>query len=75
MSNHELHYCPSCQNSFECRVGNIAQCQCFGIELTELQKEWIQNQFDDCLCAACLLKIQEGRELDEMSSPRSSKED
>jgi hypothetical protein len=75
MSNHELHYCPSCQNSFECRVGNITQCQCFDIELTELQKEWVQNQFDDCLCAACLLKIKEGRGFDGKYASSSSKLD
>lgn len=54
MSRHEDKYCPRCNQVFECRLGNILTCQCFGISFTEEEKEYIGKQFNDCLCRNCL---------------------
>jgi hypothetical protein len=60
MSAQVLQLCPSCKEKFECRKDNIQLCQCAGIVLTAQQKEWVQAQFDNCLCATCLTKISKG---------------
>ena len=35
---HEPRNCPRCNKTFECKVGNIAQCQCSSIVLSEEEK-------------------------------------
>jgi Cysteine-rich CWC len=53
----ESKLCPRCQAPFECRVGNIAECQCSGIQLTAEDKAFIASNYTDCLCRDCLLAI------------------
>jgi hypothetical protein len=62
---HEMKYCPRCLASFECKPGNVAQCQCFDVELSRGEKEFISARYDDCLCKNCLLdmKMEYAREL------------
>jgi hypothetical protein len=57
MSCHEAKYCPRCKNAFECKPGNIAQCQCYGITFSEQEKEYIRTTYSDCLCSNCLHNI------------------
>ncbi|MBP6430387.1 MAG: cysteine-rich CWC family protein [Ferruginibacter sp.] len=59
MCQHEQKYCPSCHQKFECKVGSIHLCQCSAIKLTEVEKNFIQSNYDDCLCISCLLNIEE----------------
>ena len=54
---HEEKYCPRCKALFECKVGNILQCQCYGISLNEDEKQLIASQYNDCLCRSCLADI------------------
>lgn len=54
---HELKPCPRCGQAFACKPGNITECQCFGINLTEEEKAFIAEKFDDCLCRNCLLDL------------------
>ncbi|MBP8114012.1 MAG: cysteine-rich CWC family protein [Chitinophagaceae bacterium] len=63
MSLDETKYCPRCKESFECKPGNIAQCQCYGIKLTDIQKAFIKLRYNDCLCNNCLTKLQNDIEL------------
>jgi hypothetical protein len=56
MNKHEQKYCPRCTQLFECKVGNIAQCQCAAIHLTTEQLGHINTKYTDCLCAACMLE-------------------
>jgi len=58
MSLHESKSCARCQSPFECKVGNIAQCQCSGISLSDEEKTWVAANYVDCLCRSCLLEIQ-----------------
>jgi hypothetical protein len=54
MCQHELKNCPRCGNAFECKPGNITQCQCYGIGLNAEQRAYIEQRYDDCLCRDCL---------------------
>src|ERR1700733_6909430 len=47
MCKHEEKYCPRCKAAFECKVGGIAQCQCFGIGLTPEEKAFLENRYED----------------------------
>ena len=54
MCQHETKKCPRCQQAFECKPGNITQCQCYGIVLTEEQRAFMEQRYQDCLCRDCL---------------------
>ena len=38
MPAHETKYCERCNAAFECKPGNITECQCFGIVLSDAVK-------------------------------------
>ena len=57
MCKHEDKYCPRCHQLFECKVGNITQCQCFGITFTDEEKKIIEKNYNDCLCSNCLTAL------------------
>jgi len=57
MCTHEEKYCPRCNKAFECRVGNITRCQCYGITLSDVERAYTESLFSDCLCRACLLQV------------------
>ncbi|HEY6901203.1 MAG TPA: cysteine-rich CWC family protein [Puia sp.] len=57
MCLHETKSCGRCQSSFECKVGNISQCQCNGISLTDEERTYLSTHYSDCLCRNCLLEI------------------
>jgi len=54
MASHETKHCERCGHAFECKAGNILQCQCYTVPLSEIEKDYIANQYGDCLCADCL---------------------
>lgn len=63
MCRHETKNCPRCNMAFECKPGNITQCQCFGIVMTTEQKAYIELRYNDCLCRNCLIQLQNEVEL------------
>lgn len=58
MPHHELKICPRCGITFECKVGSINLCQCSAIVLSQEERDYIFEQYSDCLCAACLIEMQ-----------------
>ncbi len=58
MGKHEEKYCPHCKATFECKVGDITHCQCYGIKFTEAEKRFIAAKYADCLCVSCMLALQ-----------------
>ncbi|PZR37624.1 MAG: hypothetical protein DI538_12075 [Azospira oryzae] len=54
---HEPKACPRCQAVFECKVGNVGNCQCQAVQLSDELQKRIQNEFEDCLCADCLKEL------------------
>lgn len=54
---HEQKNCPRCKAAFECRIGDITNCQCYRIELTVAEEAFIASEYSDCLCRNCLLLL------------------
>ena len=54
MRKPEQKNCPRCKTLFECKPGNIVQCQCYSVKLTDEQKADIEQRFDSFLCKNCL---------------------
>ena len=59
MCKHEQKNCPRCQTAFECRVGDITNCQCYRVELTVAEETFIASNYDECLCRNCLLQLKQ----------------
>ena len=57
MPQHEIKNCPRCNNTFECKAGDINHCQCNFIELNIEERCFIEDRYADCLCAACLHQL------------------
>lgn len=57
MCKHEQKNCPRCSKGFECKVGEVTNCQCYGIELSVEEEAFITKQYADCLCRNCLLQF------------------
>jgi hypothetical protein len=72
MCQHETKHCGRCNTPFECKVGNISQCQCSGIQLTDDAKTFISANYSDCLCRNCLLTIQKENERQPGKSAETS---
>ncbi|TAH25523.1 MAG: hypothetical protein EAZ07_06965 [Cytophagales bacterium] len=53
MLKHETKTCPRCNTAFECKVGDITNCQC-NIEISNNTKEFLAKTNYDCLCVNCL---------------------
>ena len=51
---HETKNCARCNIEFECKSGSILLCQCQTIVLSSKQMDYINAQYDDCLCITCL---------------------
>lgn len=64
-SKHEIKTCPRCKQSFECKVGDVANCQC-NIALHQKTKEFLRKTHNDCLCAKCLMEVNHLVELTQM---------
>jgi len=58
MAQHESKPCQRCKRSFECKVGNITECQCSQVTLTYEERVYVENKYQDCLCAQCLQSLQ-----------------
>jgi len=59
MCKYEEKLCPRCQSRFECKPGNIASCQCYGLSLSIEEQAFIQERYEDCLCRHCLLELKQ----------------
>lgn len=54
MPHHENKICARCNANFECKVGNVLECQCSQIQLSYEERVHIENEYSDCLCIDCL---------------------
>ncbi len=57
MNKHEHKYCPRCNADFECKVGDIANCQCSTVSLTAETLSFLQSTHYGCLCKKCMAEI------------------
>jgi hypothetical protein len=51
---HEIKRCPRCNVSFECKVGSILLCQCTTVTLSPKERDYLKEDYEDCLCASCI---------------------
>lgn len=58
MESHKNKRCERCNSNFECLVNDIAHCDCQKVTITEDVKQFIRQEYNDCLCISCLLEIQ-----------------
>ncbi len=49
--------CPRCGATFECRHDEIISCQCATVKLDAAQREYLKENYHDCLCHDCLLEV------------------
>lgn len=55
MQKAKASVCPRCQAAFECKVNDIAACQCTQVVVSEACRQFLsKTQWQDCLCANCL---------------------
>ena len=57
MPLHETKTCARCNTTFECKAGDIAHCQCNGIQLSIEEMAFIEDRYKDCLCINCLHQL------------------
>lgn len=57
MCLHETKVCGRCQSPFECKVGNITQCHCSNVRLTDEERAHLTSHYTDCLCSPCLQAV------------------
>lgn len=51
--------CPRCHTSFTCRAGDIANCECNTVTLTDAERAYIAERYSDCLCARCMREVKD----------------
>ncbi|MFS2186110.1 cysteine-rich CWC family protein [Mucilaginibacter sp. Mucisp84] len=59
MPKHEIIRCERCQTAFECKANSFSKCQCSIVQLTINEVQYVSELYDGCLCANCLLIIQQ----------------
>lgn len=72
MLKHEQKICPRCGQIFECKVGDILKCQCYGITVTAAMSTYIAQKYNECLCRHCLLEIEKEMETPPTAKPTSN---
>jgi hypothetical protein len=59
MSLHEPKYCPRCNALFECKPGDVANCQCSEVAVSATVRKMLeQTHWNDCLCKNCLAYLE-----------------
>jgi hypothetical protein len=58
-SKHEVIRCERCGAAFECKANSFTKCQCSTVPLNINETQYISENYDGCLCAACLLVLQQ----------------
>ena len=49
--------CPKCSTPFICRVDSILECRCIEVPITAEARDYIANNYANCLCYDCLLEV------------------
>ncbi|HEY9115206.1 MAG TPA: cysteine-rich CWC family protein [Bacteroidales bacterium] len=55
----EEETCPRCGAKFDC--GKSGKCWCYEVDLQPSVLENIQQNYDSCLCPACLTELAKGK--------------
>lgn len=57
MEKHEEKLCPKCGIKFTCKMGDVINCQCNTVTMSEASKLFLSKTNFDCLCKDCLTKM------------------
>lgn len=59
-TKHEIIQCERCGSSMECKANNFTKCQCSTVQLNLNELQYISENYEGCMCAACLgeLKVE-----------------
>jgi hypothetical protein len=55
---HEIMVCKRCGSRFECKVGDVSNCQCSNVSLNDATRKYLDNTFYGCLCVNCLAEVE-----------------
>jgi hypothetical protein len=58
-SKHEIITCERCGGSIECKANSFTKCQCSVVQLNLNEVQYISENYEGCMCAACLLALQQ----------------
>ena len=59
MAKHEIIPCERCHTGIECKANSSLKCQCNAVKLSLNEMQYISELYDGCMCATCLLALQE----------------
>jgi len=57
MTKHEIIPCERCGKSIECKANAFTKCQCAGVQLNLNEMQYISENYEGCMCAACLQEL------------------
>ena len=58
-TKHEIISCERCGKRIECKANAYTKCQCSKVQLNLNEVQYISESFEGCMCADCLLALQE----------------
>jgi len=59
MIKHEIITCERCGKRMECKANAFSKCQCSTIQLNLNEVQYVSENYEGCLCAACLNELKE----------------
>lgn len=59
MIKHEIITCERCSKRMECKANAFSKCQCSTIQLNLNEVQYVSENYEGCLCAACLIELKE----------------
>ncbi|WP_074589099.1 cysteine-rich CWC family protein [Pedobacter antarcticus] len=59
MAKHEIIPCERCGTPIECKANSYTKCQCSVVHLDLNEVQYISENYESCLCAACLFALQQ----------------
>ncbi len=58
-SKHEIIQCERRGKSMECKANAFTKCQCSTVQLNLNEVQYISENYEGCMCAACLGELKE----------------
>lgn len=71
MTKHEIIPCERCGKRIECKANSFTKCQCSCIQLNLNEVQYVSENWEGCMCAACLLELKEEYRLSLLNIPES----
>ena len=56
-TKHEIVSCKRCGTRFECKVGDVSNCQCSAVTISDATRKFLDKTSFGCLCASCVKNI------------------